>query len=160
MKLYVASSIIDKSLISTFAYLTYYHERFYRAATAFNLAPVGFGRQTFRYSETVQIGRIPVYLYHDYPWLPYEGSKASPAAFSIVLRVDETKKLVDIVKRANYASIMKRIDAVRAVRSYYTFRGVIDEIEKFFQDPFGPNGGFLRCRIPPEPPVSVLDINL
>jgi hypothetical protein len=41
--------------------------------TKFNLAPRGFGRTSFRLSEIVQLGRIPVYLYDDYEWLPYGG---------------------------------------------------------------------------------------
>jgi hypothetical protein len=40
----------------------------------FNLAPIGMGRASFRLAEIVQIGRIPVYLYEDFPWSPYEGS--------------------------------------------------------------------------------------
>ena len=41
--------------------------------TKFNLAPRGFGRTSFRLAEIVQLGRIPVYLYDDYEWLPYGG---------------------------------------------------------------------------------------
>jgi hypothetical protein len=38
----------------------------------FNLAPRGFGRTSYRLAEIIQIGRIPVYLYDDISWLPYE----------------------------------------------------------------------------------------
>lgn len=47
----------------------------YRSLTIFNLAPRGFGRASFRLAEIIQIGRIPVYLYDDYPWIPYEGTE-------------------------------------------------------------------------------------
>jgi hypothetical protein len=46
--------------------------------TTFNLAPRGFGRASFRLSEIIQLGRIPVYLYDDYPWIPYDGSEFGP----------------------------------------------------------------------------------
>ena len=40
----------------------------------FNFAPRGFGRQSFRFSEIIQLGRIPIYVYDDIPWIPYEGT--------------------------------------------------------------------------------------
>jgi hypothetical protein len=40
----------------------------------YNLAPIGMGRASFRLAEIIQLGRIPIYLYEDYPWSPYEGS--------------------------------------------------------------------------------------
>ena len=40
----------------------------------FNLAPIGMGRASFRLAEIIQLGRIPVYLYEDFPWSPYEDS--------------------------------------------------------------------------------------
>ena len=46
----------------------------FRALTMFNLAPIGMGRASFRLAEIIQLGRIPVYLYEDFPWSPYEGS--------------------------------------------------------------------------------------
>eukprot|EP00607_Mallomonas_marina_P006706 CAMPEP_0182438178 /NCGR_PEP_ID=MMETSP1167-20130531/85572_1 /TAXON_ID=2988 /ORGANISM="Mallomonas Sp, Strain CCMP3275" /LENGTH=90 /DNA_ID=CAMNT_0024631407 /DNA_START=429 /DNA_END=698 /DNA_ORIENTATION=- len=38
------------------------------ANTKYNLCPRGFGRTSYRLAETIQIGRIPVYLYGDVPW--------------------------------------------------------------------------------------------
>jgi len=35
--------------------------------------------------EILQIGRIPVYLYEDFPWLPYEGSGYSPADLGYIV---------------------------------------------------------------------------
>ena len=46
----------------------------FRALTMFNLAPIGMGRASFRLAEIIQLGRIPVYLYEDFPWSPYEDS--------------------------------------------------------------------------------------
>ena len=43
----------------------------------FNLAPIGMGRASFRLGEIIQLGRIPIYLYEDFPWSPYEGSGTS-----------------------------------------------------------------------------------
>jgi hypothetical protein len=35
---------------------------------------MGMGRASFRLAEIIQLGRIPVYLYEDFPWAPYEGT--------------------------------------------------------------------------------------
>ena len=43
--------------------------------SAFVLTPRGFGRQSFRMAEVIQLGRIPIYLYDDHPWLPYAGTE-------------------------------------------------------------------------------------
>ena len=50
---------------------------FSRSMTMFNLAPIGMGRASFRLGEIIQLGRIPIYLYEDFPWSPYEGSGTS-----------------------------------------------------------------------------------
>lgn len=56
-------------------------------ATLFNLAPRGYGRTSYRLAEIVQTGRIPVYLYDDYAWLPYVSSwgNASAPASTLLL---------------------------------------------------------------------------
>jgi hypothetical protein len=42
------------------------------------------------------------------------------------------------------------LDNVLAVRRYYTYAGVIEQIAHFIQDPFGPRGGYLTCSaLPP-----------
>jgi len=52
------------------------------AHTKFNLAPRGFGRTSFRLAEIIQIGRIPIYLYSDVPWIPYPGTNISMENFA------------------------------------------------------------------------------
>lgn len=38
----------------------------------FALAPRGFGRGSFRFFECFQLGTIPIYLYNDVEWLPFQ----------------------------------------------------------------------------------------
>eukprot|EP01035_Chromulina_nebulosa_P017912 gene17912-23532_t len=42
------------------------------ALTKFNLAPRGYGRSSFRFAESIQMGRVPIFLYDDIPWVPYQ----------------------------------------------------------------------------------------
>ena len=41
--------------------------------TKFNVAPRGYGRSSFRFSEAIQMGRVPFFVWDDLPWIPYEG---------------------------------------------------------------------------------------
>lgn len=114
--------------------------------TKFNLAPRGFGRTSYRLTEIIQIGRIPVYLYDDNEWLPYGDSNISVKSFgfSFVNTTDicaATKSLQSLPEEA----FTERLGRVAAVREHYTYAGVIRQMERFFQDPLGPTGGDLSC---------------
>eukprot|EP01041_Mallomonas_annulata_P013409 gene13409-28440_t len=37
------------------------------------------------------------------------------------------------------------LDDISKVRHLYTYAGLIHQIELFYRDPFGSNGGLLRC---------------
>jgi len=43
----------------------------------------------------------------------------------------------------------RRLEYVRDIRIHYTYEGVLKQILKFFSDPFGSNGGQLRCTVLP-----------
>ena len=61
--------------------------------TKFNLAPRGFGRTSYRLAELVQMGKLPVYLYSDAAWLPYQGTEYSVAVFGISSKRGQGKHL-------------------------------------------------------------------
>ena len=118
----------------------------FRAITKFNLAPVGMGRATFRLQEIIQIGRIPVYLYEDFPWLPYEGSGYSPADLGYVMKTDSLNNMVYIMRTVTNNTLLDKLRRIKEGRYLYTYEGVLEQIDKWFFDPFGPKGGFLRCK--------------
>ena len=39
----------------------------------------------------------------------------------------------------------KKIDILTEAREHFTYTGVLKQIEALMNDPFGPNGGYLRC---------------
>ena len=45
------------------------------AGSKFFLAPRGYGRSSYRLAEIIQIGRLPIVMYEDWPWIPYQNSK-------------------------------------------------------------------------------------
>lgn len=40
--------------------------------SVFSLAPRGYGRSSFRFFESILLGAIPIYIYDDTNWLPYQ----------------------------------------------------------------------------------------
>lgn len=121
--------------------------------TRFNLAPRGYGRTSYRLTEIIQIGRIPVYMYDDNEWLPYGESNISAKYFGFSTKFDASESsicdLVQSFKNMTSSAFTERLDLVKAAREHYTYAGVIRQMELFFQDPLGPTGGELRCvRVP------------
>ncbi len=112
--------------------------------TKLNLAPRGFGRSSYRLAEIVQIGRIPAYMYDDMRWLPYVGTNASVEAFGF-----SSGRPFGSMVQAMSASLKdptdfnRRMEAVKANRHFYTYKGVMEQLELFFQDPMGEHGGLL-----------------
>ncbi len=54
------------------------------------------------------------------------------------------------LKATDEAELQRKLAYVRSVREHFTYEGTIKQLEKFFQDPLGPDGGELRCAHMPE----------
>ena len=111
----------------------------------FNLAPRGFGRTSYRLAEVVQIGRVPVYMYDDHPWLPYEGTNISISTFGFSGKMGHMRDTAKSMKSLTDVQHRGMLQQVHAVRGYYTYEGVMGQIEAFLRDPLGVDGGHLRC---------------
>ena len=59
--------------------------------TKFNYAPRGYGRTSFRISEIIQIGRIPIYIYDDIPWIPYENTPYDLSNIGYIIKIKHIK---------------------------------------------------------------------
>lgn len=123
-------------------------------STKFNLAPRGYGRSSFRFAESIQMGRIPVFLYNDYPWIPYLGTNISISTYGFVGGLtpfkDHMKRIANRLHNVSAEELAERLKNLEAVRYYFTYPGVMHQILQFFKDPFGPEGGYLRCTLHPK----------
>lgn len=154
-----------KAEVPKWVYFVGPHKRWMEqmGSTAFNLAPRGFGRASFRLAEIIQLGRIPVYLYDDAPWAPYERSALSVDHVGYKGKLGHLGELVRMLAAQSNATIYEKLRRVQTARPHYTLEGTLDQIDLFFQDPLGERGGALTCRKHvhiTEHKASVLDINL
>jgi len=123
--------------------------RAFMADTMLNLAPRGYGRSSFRLTEAIQMGRVPVYVYDDMEWLPYRGSPASVASsIGYSVRFDEFlhwcgSSVADVLRRQDTSAYQRKLRRLLSVRdSHYTYAGVVQHIRLFLCDPLSSD---LRC---------------
>lgn len=125
----------------------------------FNLCPRGYGRSSFRYAESIQIGRIPVFLWDDVPWIPYQGTNLSIEHFgfqrgtkSRTVKLpsgeEEEQTLEGIVQELQMSDreYKSKLLKLHAARWHFTYPGVLHQIKLFIANPFDKHeGGQLRC---------------
>lgn len=132
------------------------------AETMFNICPPGFGLGTFRLSEVIQIGRIPVLIHKlNEDWVPYEGTEMSVTQLGYQVEISHIKRFVEDISLELDIVLKKKLERVRVARHLYTYEGLMDQIIQFLKDPFV--NGYLRCRtfrMTPGLHASVLDVNL
>ena len=93
------------------------------------------------------MGRIPVFLYDDIPWIPYNGTNISCETFGYQGGLHAQETLHELVWRLGNetdSGYQKKLQKLIEVRKYFTYSGVVEQIEKLIKDPFG-ESGYLRC---------------
>ena len=101
-----------------------------------------------------------MYLYDDHPWVPYDGSHVGVRAIGFLGKTGSLKRLVQQLARTSNETLFDLTAKVALARPFYTYEGLLEQMELFFGDPLGPKGGYLRCAKIPSEMASVLDINL
>jgi hypothetical protein len=80
----------------------------------FSLAPRGYGRQSFRFFEILQLGSIPIFVY-DEEWFPFE-QFVDWSTFSIKIHINEIQNLPSIL--SSYTTEQK-VDLIKAGYKVY-----------------------------------------
>jgi hypothetical protein len=110
------------------------------------LCPRGHGRSSYHLAETVQMGRLPIHVFTDTPWLPYE------ALFANVGFATDLANLPALLRwlraQLSDAELERREKTLGQLReSHFTFAGVMEQISSFM---VVPHRSDLRCRRLPE----------
>ena len=50
------------------------------------------------------------------------------------------------MKKVTNQTLNEKLKRIKEGRTLYTYDGLLNQIEKWFRDPFGPDGGYLRCK--------------
>ena len=111
---------INKSELDNFIDVT--------SRSKFTLCPRGYGKQSYRFSETIQLGSIPIYIYDNDPYLPFS-NEIDYEDFSIVLNIENIHMLDDILKSKSDFEISSMIERGKEVyNEYFTLDKVCEKI--------------------------------
>lgn len=109
----------------------------------FICAPRGYGRNSYRLTEVIQTGRIPVYIYNDVIWLPYYDS-INWTDFSIISHINQLEQTVDRIKNTSEEEIRKmRNKIINLYESHFTLKATMKHIKLFLL--YGFSESDLRC---------------
>ncbi|BDA45084.1 probable glycosyltransferase At5g20260 at C-terminar half [Coccomyxa sp. Obi] len=90
----------------------------------FSICPRGFGSTSFRLAESIQLGTIPIYVWQQEAWLPYQ-RMLNWSEFAIVISSQDIAELPDMVKRAD---VTRMQEALREVQHMFTYNYTIEYI--------------------------------
>lgn len=97
------------------------------------------------------MGRVPVFLYDDVPWTPYQGSNISIETYGFLggyqSKEHNLAALVEKLHAVSEEEYQRLLEQVYAMRPFFTYEGVLRQIALFFQHPFEETS-YLRCIMP------------
>ena len=117
------------------------------------LVPRGWGRSSFRCSEMLQMGRVPIYVWDDIPWTFYRElwDKELIGFSANILALD---KVLDRIAELSLDKLQMMEKLILSMRSsHFTYDGVMDQILRFMTGQKG--GSDLRCTAYPGHPLQV-----
>jgi hypothetical protein len=117
-------------------------KRAYRRAK-FILAPRGYGRNSYRLTEVLQAGMIPIYVYDDFIWLPYY-DVINWSEFAVIVKWNEFNESLPRLKNTSVNRIREMRLRVRELyETHFTPEAVFKHIFGFLRGGF--MGSDLRC---------------
>lgn len=93
----------------------------------FALAPRGYGRSSFRFFECFQLGTIPIYIWNDINWLPFQNI-INYSKLCIVIHVSKLNDLHSIItciKEEEYNNMLKYY---QDIKHFFTLDGMSNQI--------------------------------
>jgi hypothetical protein len=78
------------------------------------------------------------------------GTNLSISNYGFSGRMGRLCDLAKQLKGASDESVKAKLQFIKDMREHFTYRGAIAQLEKFFKDPLGADGGDLRCARMPE----------
>ena len=124
----------DNLLASDLDYTHYYGEDWRRImrSALFNLVPRGYGRSAYHLMEALQSNCVPIYVYSDEPWLPYQELFDS---IGYKISFEELPNLANQLASLPRSAIDKKEKRIALLRrSHFSYAGTIQQIGLFLKD--------------------------
>ena len=93
----------------------------------FALAPRGYGRSSFRFFECFELGTIPVYVWNDVNWLPFQ-NVIDYKKLCVVLNVNEINNLEQILKSIDENKYNEMLNYYQQIKHFFSLEGMSNEI--------------------------------
>jgi hypothetical protein len=95
----------------------------------FSLCPRGYGAQSFRFYEILQLNSIPVIVY-DKEWLPFKG-EIDYASFCVLVEESEIPTLKDKLLSISQDTQVRMLERGKTIyNKYFTLEGMSKQILK------------------------------
>jgi hypothetical protein len=138
MKDAVEAALPKRSFIGMAPNWTEYYRR-----SKFILAPRGWGRNSYRLTEVLQMGMVPVYVYNDICWLPFYDS-LNWSSFAIVARIDQLQEKLAEIGNTSPETVQKmRLREMKLRNSHFSKKATVRHMMTLLKHGF--TGSDLRC---------------
>jgi len=104
----------------------------------FTLAPRGYGRSSFRFFECFLLNSIPIYIYDDVNWLPYQDI-LDYSKICIVIHENEIDSLPKIIESIPEEKQKEMLNEIDKHKSFYT----LDFMCKYICDTLKKNNTYI-----------------
>lgn len=96
-------------------------------SSKFCLTPRGYGRSSFRFFEAMLLNRIPIYIWDDIEWLPYQ-EHLDYSKFTISIHISKISQTYEILKNISDETYLIMLEELRRVRHWFTLDGMSEYI--------------------------------
>lgn len=93
----------------------------------FILAPRGYGRNSFRFWEALEMNTIPVYIWDDVDFLPFK-DKINYKQLCISMNVSDLSKLEEILNNISESDYNDMLSYYQEVKHLFTYEGICNYI--------------------------------
>lgn len=111
--------IVNQSSQDTFIFNT--------LKSKFALAPRGYGRSSFRFFEIFLLGSIPVYIWNDINWLPFQ-DVIDYDRLCVHLHISEIDKLEEKLLSIDEGRYNEMLKYYQEIKHYFELEGMSNEI--------------------------------
>ena len=93
----------------------------------FALAPRGYGRSSFRFFECFLLGTIPIYIWNDINWLPFQNS-IDYNKLCIVIHISQINELENIINKIDENIYMNMWSYYNEIKHLFELEGMTKQI--------------------------------